>query len=1111
MELVYNIYFDLAGLIIALTMYVFLRLQYSMKIKVNRLFMTVMRLMIATGVLDIVTAVTISCGGAVPKRLNLVLNTVYFVSAGALAYAFANYVEGYVHAEGETGTAERLNRAVFLLYLIVLVFNVRGGPIFYIDEQGQYLHGHAYLLVYVFPFYFLASAGVTLVRHRSRFLRRLKIAIVIFMTLSFAGPLLQLLVFPNVLLSVFCHAVALLCVFFSLETPDYHLLTQTLLELEKAKGEVQSADHAKTEFLKNMSHELRTPINAILGYDELIREETQESQTMEYAENVHAAGRALLSLVNDIMDFSGTVSGALVLEPVEYSTLSFLQDILIYTECNAKAKGLKLEMDVSETLPVALRGDIRRLVQIINNLSSNAVKYTSEGYVKISVLWESENENVGRMKVQVEDSGQGMSQENVSRITDLFSRLEKSDNKSIRGVGLGLSIVTKYLELMDSRLEIQTEQGAGSTFSFQISQEIVDAAPIGRFDLRDAYEKLWMKTETDQFTAEEARILAVDDNEMNLDVFERILRDTCVRIDTAANGRQALQRLEKNTYHMIFLDHMMPVLDGIETLKIMREKGICAGVPVIALTANTIAGAREMYAEAGFDDYLSKPVSRKQLLGCVKHYLPPELVHSGTKAEWMKKEREEETGTFEERFSFLDIQTGMEYCCDSEEFYVEMMQSYLESSKLDEMRDCYECRDWNAYRILVHTLKSTSLSIGAVELSAAAKELEAAAKEQDTDFLCAHHEECMNRYETLLRQLRHALAPEEKDLRQESSDREKMERILVVDDDPMNQKVAQRMLEDWYDVSCVGSGREALLFLEKQKVNLILLDLHMPEMDGFQVIRHLKTDENLKDIPVIFLTADNDRGTEVKGFQEGASDFITKPFLADIMIQRVRRILELDRLQKHLQSEIVLQMRQAEERRQKVERLSYQVILTLAKTIDAKDKYTNGHSERVARYSREIARRSGFAEREQEYIYYMALLHDIGKIGIPDTVLNKDSKLTDEEFKTIQRHPQIGADILKNISEIPNIELGALEHHERYDGRGYPNGISGEQISVQARIICVADAYDAMTSKRSYRDILPQEAVRKEIEREKGRQFDPKYADILLEMIDEDFHYEMRG
>lgn len=336
------------------------------------------------------------------------------------------------------------------------------------------------------------------------------------------------------------------------------------------------------------------------------------------------------------------------------------------------------------------------------------------------------------------------------------------------------------------------------------------------------------------------------------------------------------------------------------------------------------------------------------------------------------------------------------------------------------------------------------------------------------------------------------------------------ELILVVDDTEFNLHVARDILKDSFEVTCANSGMAAFDVMKNKKPDLILLDYHMPQMDGFEFIEKLKEMERYKNIPIIMLTADNDRETEVRGFQAGVMDFITKPFVNEIMRQRVSRILELSRLQKNLQREVSIQTRRAEERRRQVERLSEEVMKTLANTIDAKDPYTNGHSLRVARYSKEIAKRAGKTKEEQNEIYQMALLHDIGKIGIPDNIINKDSRLTDEEYKAIRQHPAIGGDILQTIEEIPDIGIGARWHHERYDGHGYPDRLAGTEIPEQARIIGVADAYDAMTSKRSYRNILGQDIVRNEIERGKCTQFDPVYADIMIQMIDEDIRYTMR-
>lgn len=330
--------------------------------------------------------------------------------------------------------------------------------------------------------------------------------------------------------------------------------------------------------------------------------------------------------------------------------------------------------------------------------------------------------------------------------------------------------------------------------------------------------------------------------------------------------------------------------------------------------------------------------------------------------------------------------------------------------------------------------------------------------------------------------------------------------IIVVDDDPIILKRAWNTLTDnGCKVVVLKSGKALLEYTKDNTApDLILMDINMPEMDGFEVIKELKkSDASWRDTPVIFLTANEDEDTETKGLTLGAMDFIRKPFITSVLILRVKHAVELVRLQKDLESMV-------DEKTKENENLFLHVVESLADAIDAKDNYTNGHSGRVADYSKEIAARYGYDEKRQEKIFMMGLLHDVGKIGVPDEVINKPGRLTDEEFACIKKHPGIGGKILGNIKEMPELAAGAKWHHERYDGKGYPQGLAGDDIPEEARIIAVADAYDAMTSNRSYRGALPQEKVRGEIEKGKGSQFDPRFADIMLGMIDDDTEYLMR-
>ena len=331
------------------------------------------------------------------------------------------------------------------------------------------------------------------------------------------------------------------------------------------------------------------------------------------------------------------------------------------------------------------------------------------------------------------------------------------------------------------------------------------------------------------------------------------------------------------------------------------------------------------------------------------------------------------------------------------------------------------------------------------------------------------------------------------------------DQVAVVDDDPVNLRFAEHILgKENMEIVSLRSGEALLEYLKRNSPDLILLDIMMPGMDGFETIRRMKTESvSAADIPVIFLTSDDSRETETEGLRMGAMDFIRKPFVPEVLILRVRHAVELTRLQNHLMQEV---SRKTHENNM----MFFQIVRAMTEAIDAKDSYTKGHSGRVAEYAEMIAKRCGYTEEQLNNLYMMSLVHDVGKIGIPDAVIRKTGRLTSEEYETIKTHPELGAKILGTIQGMPSLATGARWHHERYDGTGYPDGLAGDQIPEEARIIAVADAYDAMTSRRSYREALSQDAVREQIEQGRGSQFDPRFADVMLKLMEEDPEYRLR-
>lgn len=480
----------------------------------------------------------------------------------------------------------------------------------------------------------------------------------------------------------------------------------------------------------------------------------------------------------------------------------------------------------------------------------------------------------------------------------------------------------------------------------------------------------------------------------------------------------------------------------------------------------------------------------------------------------MKQEKMAEKQVYTNRelvdmLDFLNAQLGLERCMDDEEFYLDILDAFVEENLLDELKGFYLENNWNKYRIKSHTLKSSSAYIGAEELSAFAKRMEQAAKEMDDEYINRNHYRFMGYYEELLRAIDKVLAFREKG--GERTAQMALFKALVVDDSKLDRMAVRDAISSQFQVECVSSGAQMFGLLERGFVpDIILLDLNMPEMDGHEALQKLKKDERFMDIPVAVMTSDSRKDSELQAFREGAVEYLLKPLQPEIAMARVNRLVQLSHLQKNLQHEVRLRTKADKEKSKRMSMVFDQIVEALVNTIDAKDKYTKGHSERVAKYSVMIAKHMEFEEEQISYIRYAAMLHDIGKIGVPDEIINKPSRLTDEEYAVIKKHPAIGEEILKSITAVPDIASGARWHHERYDGRGYPDGIADIDIPEIARIISVADAYDAMTSGRAYRKRMTQAEVREQIVNGIGTQFDPVFGNIMLDIIDEDSEFELQ-
>ena len=704
--------------------------------KENGLFNKLLIFALINMCFDIASNYTVNHLHMVLPIVNRVVHICFFISMTTLFLLVYKYLEIIIEKELDAKLVYK--KWTYIPYGLVCVLTLIL-PIYYMEEpSGNWSYGPGPNAVYVCVGIYVVLIIRLLIKYNKKISKKNKNAIIIALSCELIAAVFQMIV-PAALTSSLGVILLCLCTYSTIANPDAVLVRLLKEQTERA----DAANRAKSDFLAKMSHEIRTPINAVLGMNEMIIRESSEQDIKKYAADIKGSAHNLLGIINEILDSSKIESGKMVLSQARYDMASLLYDIQNMFDIKAKEKGLELDFKVDRFIPCEYYGDDLRIKQVLINILNNAIKYTPNGSVTVTLKGRREGDNE-ILTFSIKDTGVGIKEEDVEKLFAKYTRIEDRQNRYVEGTGLGINIVIQLLKLMGSQLKVNSVYGEGSEFYFDIVQKIENEEAIG--DFRDKALNVYEEDEfVSEYIAPNAKVLVVDDNAMNLKVFRNFIKHTQIQLTEASSGLECLELVKENDFDVIFLDHMMPDMDGIETLHTMRNRRMCDDIPVIVLTANAVKGAKAHYLREGFSDFLSKPILPEKLDKILLEYIPKDLlIISENDLGSSKKENKEESREITLEVAEFDFEYALKIL-GSEELLMDTLKDFYNMlqtlpNKLDDLFDNISNEEGlKNYRIEVHALKSVAATVGAILLSKLARIIESAATNNEEDKVMILH------------------------------------------------------------------------------------------------------------------------------------------------------------------------------------------------------------------------------------------------------------------------------------------------------------------------------------------------------------------------------------